>query len=342
MADINLKFEAFVVLPNAISKDNFFNSGDTITIDYSIINQTNSPPEGGTFVEFYLSTDDLIGTRDDFFLEWAYIPPDFFKNSTIFTHLITLPTNTSFFDNNGPGEYFVGAFIDVEPFFDRETFIDDNFTDVAQAEVIDIQIINNLPTDDTTPLTLDGTTAQIAYVAYYGRPADVDGLNFWNQVLSENGVSYSPMLGDPLIGNERNIYNQIVNQFGNSDEANRLFGGLSVREQVNLVYHLAFDRFAEPGGLDFWVPRVEDGSISLTAFALEVALGARNQDIITLRNKIESADLFSDSFARQLGAKEAYVGSGAEGFGRHWLDVFGSSISVQSQVDSALAELALI
>ncbi|MDJ0717352.1 MAG: DUF4214 domain-containing protein [Prochloraceae cyanobacterium] len=349
MANVDLRFDTFEVGLNPIFNDNLFDSGDTIAIDYSIINAELSDPQGETIVEFYLSRDNFIDPGVDFFLGSSSIFPEDFDvidGTASDAQLITLPTNRSFLANNGSGNYvsgtyFVGGFIDVDPVLDNETFIDDNFTDALQAEVIDIEIINNLPTNDTSPLTLDGTTAQIAYVAYYGRSGDLAGLDFWNDVLTQNGVSYSPTQGDRLTGIELDVYNQIVNQFGNSDEANRLFGGLTVREQVNLVYNLAFDRQAEQGGLDFWVPIVQDGSVSLAAFALEISLGARNQDIITVRNKIESADLFSDSFAGRPDAIDAYRGGFGEEFGRQWLSVFGSSISELSQVDSALTQLEL-
>ena len=344
MANVDLSFNTFEVGLNPIFSDNFFDSGDTIAIDYSIINAEISDPQGETIVEFYLSKDNFIDPGVDFFLGDSSIFPEDFNlidGTASDAKLITLPTNSSFLDDNGPGTYFVGAFIDVDPALDNETVIDDNFTDTLQADAIDIEIINNLPTNDTSPLTLDGTTAQIAYVAYYGRPADLDGLNFWSDVLTRNAVSYSPRQGDRLTGNELDIYNQIVNQFGNSAEANRLFGGLNDRQKINLVYELAFDRPGEPGGLDFWSEQLRNGSVTVATFALEVALGARNQDIITLRNKIESGNLFSDSFAGRPEAIGAYQGGFGEEFGRQWLDVFGSSISVPSQVDSALTQLEL-
>ncbi|MGK7952906.1 MAG: Ig-like domain-containing protein, partial [Xenococcaceae cyanobacterium] len=95
---------------------------------------------------------------------------------------------------------------------------------------------------NTSTLKLTGETAQIAYVAYYGRPADNGGRDFWNNVLSENEVSYAPREGDRLTGQEQEIYNQIVDSFGNSEEADRLFGDLNDREKLNRVYQFAFNR----------------------------------------------------------------------------------------------------
>lgn len=192
-------------------------------------------------------------------------------------------------------------------------------------------------TDDSA-LTLKGGTAQIAYVAYYGRPADPSGVNFWNSVLTDANVNYSPRNGDVLTGQEKQIYDLIVNDFGNSAEADRLFSGLNNRQKVNQVYNFAFNRDAETEGLNYWTNQLNSGNITLANFALEVALGAQNEDIIVLNNKITSADLFSNSINTNA-ERSAYAGSTGEAFGRDWLAPFGNTIATQIQVDIALAQL---
>ena len=190
-----------------------------------------------------------------------------------------------------------------------------------------------------TVLTLTGGTAQIAYVAYYGRPADNGGRNFWNSVLAENEVSYAPRVRDLLTGSEQDAYDRIVNDFGTSEEADRLFGNIqSNRDKVNQVYQFAFDRDGDEQGLNFWTEQLELNNITLATFAMEVALGAQNEDIVVLSNKIKSADLFSGSIDTQ-GEIEGYSGSTGEIFGRNWLGGLGEIISSQAQVDAALADL---
>ncbi len=190
-----------------------------------------------------------------------------------------------------------------------------------------------------TALELTGGTAQIAYVAYYGRPADNGGIGFWNDALTNSGIRYAPREGDGFTGNEKAIYDDIVNQFGNSEEADRLFGGISSnRDKVNQVYQFAFNRDGDTEGLNFWTDQLDKGNVTLATFALEVALGAQNEDIITLNKKIKSADLFSNSIDTTEEIN-AYQGSSAEIFGREWLDDFGSTISSEAEVDSAITNL---
>ncbi len=213
---------------------------------------------------------------------------------------------------------------------------DDNLTNAFEPYA---RVFGGETSNDLGPITLTAGTAQIAYVAFYGRPADADvgSENFWDGVLRENNVSYSPRGGDLLTGNEEATYERIVNNFGNSDEANRLFGGLTNAQRVNLVYNHAFGRDAEQGGLDYWVPRLNDGRVTLPEFALSIALGAQNQDIIALRNKVESAIRFSGSIDT-VAERNAYVGANAEIFGRAFLSNYGPTIAAQPIIDSSLAD----
>lgn len=207
---------------------------------------------------------------------------------------------------------------------------------------VEVSVLPAETTTDTSPITLRAGTAQIAYVAYYGRPADADvgAENFWDGVLRQSGVSYSPRGGDPLTGSEEAAYDRIINNFGNfnpGSEAERLFGGLNNTQRVNLVYNHAFGRDAEQGGLDYWVPRIDDGRVTLAEFALNIALGAQNEDIIALKNKVESAIRFSGSIDTQV-ERDAYRGGNAELFGREFLSNYAEYIAPQSAIDQALAD----
>lgn len=208
-----------------------------------------------------------------------------------------------------------------------------------ETEAYSVQVPEEIDSTEETALQLTGGTAQIAYVAYYGRPADRGGRDFWNEVLTDNEVSYAPRKGDTLTGSEQNVYDRIVNDFGNSAEADRLFGAIEGnRNKVNRVYQFAFNRNGDPEGLDFWTEQINNGSVTLATFALEVALGAQNNDITVLNHKIDSADLFSDSIDTQAKI-DAYSGSEGELFGRDWLSDFGDRVSSIAEVNEAFMNL---
>ena len=187
-------------------------------------------------------------------------------------------------------------------------------------------------------LTLVQGTAQIAYVAYYGRPADPGGLDYWNGRLGDERISYSPRSGDSLTDPERNVYNELVSGFGNAEEANRVFDGLTNRQRVNQVYQFAFNRDGDSGGLDYWTNQIDRGFVNLTTFALEVALGAQNEDFDLLVNKIESADSFSQGVETNPDGS-AYSGSRGEIFGRDWLAGYGNTVASITDVNNALSDL---
>ena len=252
----------------------------------------------------------------------------------------SFPLDIQFAANEGQKTFNIGLYSDLTPeptetiSFGLESV---NNATVPQNETAVLNI-TDVPVD-TTPLTLNATTIQIAYITYYARPGDPAGLKFWSDKFSENQLSYSPRGNDPLTGNEKTLYDEIVGAFGNSEEQKRLFEGLDTdREKINAIYQFAFDRDGETQGLDFWTKQVQDGNITFVNASLEIGLGAQNEDIMILNNKIDSADLFTNSIDTPL-ERQAYQGGSAERFGRTFLDNYGLIVSSQSQVDSALEEL---
>jgi len=82
-----------------------------------------------------------------------------------------------------------------------------------------------------------------AYLAYYGRPPDSEGLTYWSDRLVNEG-------GD---------INSIINAFGESDEYQLRFGVLNNTELVINLYDQLFGRAPDQGGLDFHVGKLESG-----------------------------------------------------------------------------------
>ncbi|WP_126148045.1 choice-of-anchor I family protein [Synechococcus elongatus] len=181
-------------------------------------------------------------------------------------------------------------------------------------------------------------SAQIAYITYLGRPGDRGGLTFWNEVLRDAEISYDPQTGDLITGEEVLPFNAFINGFGDSSEADQIYGGKSAADQVNLIYNFAFNRNAESAGQAFWVNQLNSRQLSLAELALEIGLNATGNDSVVLNNKIRSATLFTDSIDTNV-ELAAYQGSKGTSFGQTWLDQFDFSQSSQALVDSALNAL---
>ena len=157
---------------------------------------------------------------------------------------------------------------------------------------------------------------QIMYVAYYGRPGDAGGLDFWAGKLEKvNG----------------NLM-EIINEFGNSMEFTERFGDLDDEELVNNIFLQLFGRDADSGGLNFYVNALQEGRFTLASLALNVADGTQNLDAMIKTSKLRAANDFS----------EAYVEAGAD-YGEFQIDDaklwLGEVDSTEASVTAALDRL---
>lgn len=118
---------------------------------------------------------------------------------------------------------------------------------------------------------------QKAYIAYYGRPADPQGLNYWAQRLDAEG------------GNLR----AIIDAFGQSGEFVRRYGALGANDLVAGLYQQLFGRTPDADGQAFYVRALTTGSKTLQAIALDVLYGAQNNDIVRITHKYNAAAYFT-------------------------------------------------
>ncbi|GEK48326.1 hypothetical protein HPA02_26090 [Bisbaumannia pacifica] len=159
--------------------------------------------------------------------------------------------------------------------------------------------------------------AQQLFVAYYGRPADAAGQEFWAEEIDANGGDASA----------------IINLFGTSAEFEARFGDLTNEELVNNLYQQLFGRDAEQAGLDFYVGELEAGNTTLAAIALEILTGAQNGDADAVAKKVAAAQEFTDL------AGDAYAGNDAAEIAKDFLsgvdaDTVVDDLDVQGVVDT--------
>lgn len=144
---------------------------------------------------------------------------------------------------------------------------------------------------------------QKLYIAYYGRPADPLGLQYWSNEIEKAGGKIDA----------------VVNAFGNSDEAKAIYGDLGLAAQINNVYQNILGRPAETGGLTWYAQEIQAGRITLAGLAQAVIAGASGADATVVANKLVVAKAFTDAVDDSAQSIVAYNGEAAAGIARDFL-----------------------
>ncbi len=122
---------------------------------------------------------------------------------------------------------------------------------------------------------------QKMYVAYYGRPGDPGGLNWWAGKLENAGGALS----------------EIIDNFGNSLEYVERFGSMDNAALINNIFVQLLGRDADTAGLDWYVGKLESGDPdwSLASIALRIADGVQEgtDDSALVANRMAVANAFT-------------------------------------------------
>lgn len=128
--------------------------------------------------------------------------------------------------------------------------------------------------------------AQKAYIAYYSRPGDPSGVDYWAGRLA----------GDP------GGLGALVSAFWASAEAAQRYGGMSDTQILEALYSELFGRAMDPGGRDYWTGRLTSGTSTVDRVMLEVLQGASGTDAATIANKLAVAKYVTDGVKAAGGA----------------------------------------
>ncbi|MCP1317646.1 hypothetical protein [Halomonas sp. 707B3] len=122
------------------------------------------------------------------------------------------------------------------------------------------------------------------YIAYYQRPADPDGLQYWVDQLEQNGdwTAVSAAFGAP-----------------ENEENQALYGDLNREQTIAAIYQSAFNREAVAEEVAFWAA----SEFSATDLTFAIVNGAQNSDKATVDNKVA----FSAELVAQVGTNAAYA-----------------------------------
>ncbi|MDF2466745.1 MAG: hypothetical protein K0Q43_4980, partial [Ramlibacter sp.] len=169
------------------------------------------------------------------------------------------------------------------------------------------------------------------YLAYFGRPADFDGLVFYTS--NPNFDIWS-----------------VAAAFSASPESQALYGtGVAPNfisaATINAIYQNLFNRDAEPAGLSYWAGEVASGRLTAAGAAYGILLGAQNDDAIAVANKLAASAAFTaalDTAPEIIG----YTGDDAAAAARAWLATVSADpatlTAALAGVDAAVAAVVAV
>ena len=169
---------------------------------------------------------------------------------------------------------------------------------------------------------LTSDQVQKAYIAYFGRPAEPGGLEYWMEADSEAEMHAQFASSQEYL----NHYADFLDDAGNIVEPGAL---------LNQVYLNLFNREVEPGGVAWYAPALMDGSLTIDNVVIEVLAGASGADLTAVNCKLEASDAFTALAAAT--SFPGYDGPNDAAAANQWL----SGIYDEATKDAALESDAL-
>lgn len=180
---------------------------------------------------------------------------------------------------------------------------------------------------------------QRVYVAYFGRPADAGGLDFYagnsmNAGAATNIVDVSSAYGSNA------FITELFNSFGNSAESTAMYPGSNI-EFVTAIYSYLFNRTPDQPGLNFWVGNIDAGRMTRAQAAVAIMAGSQGEDATLIAKKAQVARAFTASLNTDA-KRAAYSGLAANAVVRNMLSTVTlatDAASFQSTIDATINSL---
>tara|TARA_B100001250_G_scaffold413226_1_gene446673 strand:- start:1176 stop:1955 length:780 start_codon:yes stop_codon:yes gene_type:complete len=141
----------------------------------------------------------------------------------------------------------------------------------------------------------NATSSQLQqlYIAYFARPADPIGLDYW----VPQGTTTK----------------EFAASMWQQNEFQHVYGELSERDQVNQLYINLFDREGDDSGLDYWVGKIDSGQMELASIANDLIYAATygdaegsGDDLACLGNRTAAAIAYTEEIRRTDLGEELY------------------------------------
>jgi hypothetical protein len=130
------------------------------------------------------------------------------------------------------------------------------------------------------------------YVAYFSRPADPAGLQFWTGQLATNPAALQ----------------NISAAFAASAEYKAAYANMDNATIVSTVYTHLFGRPAEAAGVNFWADKLNTHTITIDNVVTAIAAGAQSTDLFAYDAKVAVATTFTAHLDTAL-EQRAYAGA---------------------------------
>ncbi|MCX7105170.1 MAG: hypothetical protein NTU70_07815 [Methylococcales bacterium] len=167
-------------------------------------------------------------------------------------------------------------------------------------------------------MSTTNSQVQSLYVAYFGRPADPAGLNFWTQTGS-------------------NTLQQQSNAFATAPEWTTAIRGMTNDQVVNLIYINAFGHAPDAAGLRFWSDAITNSIITVGTAAWQIVTNTGTADKIIIDSKIAASTGYTAAVTASTTDSVAYGNSAAFASANTWLD----AITTPAQATAALVPATL-
>jgi len=175
-------------------------------------------------------------------------------------------------------------------------------------------------------MSITSTQLQQQYIAYFGRPGDPEGINYWTSDATD--ISTAAEFAEKI--------------YAQPEYQTTTIASKTTSEQVNQLYVNLFARSADAEGLLYWTTEIEKGTLSLSNLAFDLISAASNpiagnegqaaQDAATLNAKTSAAEAYTSAVAGNASALMAYQ----PGAAYESAVSFISSVSFNAQVNQAV------
>jgi len=155
---------------------------------------------------------------------------------------------------------------------------------------------------------------QKLYVAYFNRPADTAGLDYWNAIVTAAGGSTAAVSA----------------AFAAATEYKTEYANMSNAEIVNKVYMNLFGRAAEDAGKAYWAHLLDKKAITIDQVVTQVAAGAKGTDSDAYANKVLAAQAFTAALDKV--EQDGYSGAAANAQAKAFL----SGVTTDASLDAAI------